>query len=607
MSLATDALAHAKLGLEVLPLYADKTPRTPHGYKDATTDPAKIKAWPKGTTHYGILGRAFIDIDGPDGEETLTRLEAELGKLPVTAEQKTPKGRHLAFDGALPTTVAKLGPGLDTRGPNGYIATGKGYTWTRPASKGLAELPAAWLDRLTGQRNTGSSATAARSKLAELLADPPGEGARNNWLTALCGHLAKAHKHRDAYDAFVFDYGREVGLDDAEIKKTADSIWSTEHAKDDDEHPTISVVSAADFASVDEPGAEPLIGEGDDVVVAQGSECMFYGDGGSGKTTLSIDLACHLAAGEDWLGFEVPRAVCVLMIEREGPRPLLRRKIARKLKFWTGGAIDNRFLLLDEPWAKFTFASEPWRDAIAWVIRDKAIDLLIVGPLTRVGMDEAGTLQQVRDFEGLVEDLRARSGRPLAVLLIHHENRAGTVSGAWEGAGDTLVHVEERSHGSTAVTFQKTRWASNVHGTTMELAWTAGEGYRVKDERDLLGQLKTYLVTNPWKTANEIAEPAAKGGIGANKKTVAKELKEHQGTFASEPGDQHGRSANATLWALRQGQGQPPNPDDPDNVQTGAQKGVRVTGSPRRGTQCPDPDPLSGSAPSTQTGLEDLI
>ena len=39
---------------------------------------------------------------------------------------------------------------------------------------------------------------------------------------------------------------------------------------------------------------------------------MFYGDGGAGKTTLAIDLAFHLAAGEDWLGIPVrgPCACC---------------------------------------------------------------------------------------------------------------------------------------------------------------------------------------------------------------------------------------------------------------------------------------------------------
>jgi hypothetical protein len=68
---------------------------------------------------------------------------------------------------------------------------------------------------------------------------------------------------------------------------------------------------------------------------------------------------------------------------------------------------------------------------LAGIIEEQEIDMLVVGPLTRVGMDAAGTLQEVAAFTDLVSDVRWRSGRRLAVLLIHHENRAGTVSGAW--------------------------------------------------------------------------------------------------------------------------------------------------------------------------------
>ena len=34
------------------------------------------------------------------------------------------------------------------------------------------------------------------------------------------------------------------------------------------------------------------------------------------------------------------------------------------------------------------------------------------------------------------------AGRPVDFVLIHHENKGGKVSGAWEGAGDTLLHVQ---------------------------------------------------------------------------------------------------------------------------------------------------------------------
>lgn len=85
-------------------------------------------------------------------------------------------------------------------------------------------------------------------------------------------------------------------------------------------------------------------------------------------------------------------------------------------------------------------------------------------------MEAAGTLQEVRDFLALVNDVRARAGRRFANVLIHHENRGGKVSGAWEGAGDTLLHVQQQSHGRLRLYVQKARWSSEQHATSLQLA-----------------------------------------------------------------------------------------------------------------------------------------
>jgi len=114
----------------------------------------------------------------------------------------------------------------------------------------------------------------------------------------------------------------------------------------------------------------------------------------------------------------------------------------------------------------------------------------------------------------LVSDVRARSQRRLTVILIHHENKGGKVSGAWEGSGDTLLHVQAAGNGHTIVHVQKARWDSATHGTTLKLAWTAGE-------KAVLGILE--------------GDPDA---------------------FEERTGDDAralGRNPNAHLWGLRQG------------------------------------------------------
>ena len=167
-------------------------------------------------------------------------------------------------------------------------------------------------------------------------------------------------------------------------------------------------------------------------------------------------------------------------------------------------------------------------------------------------MDAAGTLQEVRDFMSHVAALRVACGRRLTVVIVHHENRAGTVSGALEGAVDTLLHVEARGPGHTMLRFQKARWSSSWHGQNLTLSWTEGEGFAVEGERDYIGEMVALLADGHWRTAKEIA--GKDEGIGAGVDTVRAKLKEQPDTFAERNGAEVGRSANATVYGLTSGQ-----------------------------------------------------
>jgi hypothetical protein len=321
----------------------------------------------------------------------------------------------------------------------------------------------------------------------------------------------------------------------------------------------IRIVPVEEFAAVDEPGATALVGSEDAALIPEGSDVMIYGDGGAGKSTLAFDLAFHIAAGEAWLDIPIPRPARVLMVENEGPRPLLRKKLRRKLAAWAGTPVEDRIRVFEAPWHGFTFASEGWRDEISLKVIAWEIDVLIVGPLTRVGMTEAGTLQQVAQFAALIRDLRERCARPLVVILIHHESKSGAVSGAWEGSGDTLLHVQSAGNGHTVVFVQKARWDPERHGTTMKLAWTDGEGFEREDvERDRLAEIVALLRDGRWRTAIEIAEPTEKGGIGAQRQTVKQLLSDHPELFESRTGDDAkalGRDRKATVWMVSGGSG----------------------------------------------------
>ena len=245
--------------------------------------------------------------------------------------------------------------------------------------------------------------------------------------------------------------------------------------------------SVEEFSAVVEPGAEPLaattVGE---VIIPAAGIVLVYGSGGAGKTTLVVDLAFALATGEPWLGLVGPtRPLRVALVENEGPRAEFRRKLGAKLAA-ADGRLDGRIVVLEEPWAELTLAIEDHRRGVALALVENEIDLLVLGPLVSAGeFPTGGTPDEVRHFERHVAELRRLVERPFAILLVHHENRAGQVSGAWERLPDTLVHVTAQGNGRTRLFWQKSRWASGLHGTSTQLVWADGETFLVEDRPEV--------------------------------------------------------------------------------------------------------------------------
>ena len=145
MSTCRDAaLAYAAQGWAVFPLLPNKkTPATPHGLKDATTNPVTIHTLFTNPCNVGIAtghGLVVIDLDvkpGRDGIETWKDLCASHPPLD-TFECLTPSGgRHLYFQTThtIANSASKLGLGIDVRGDGGYVVAppstldGKAYCW----------------------------------------------------------------------------------------------------------------------------------------------------------------------------------------------------------------------------------------------------------------------------------------------------------------------------------------------------------------------------------------------------------------------------------------------------------------------------------------------
>jgi hypothetical protein len=203
------ALALAARGLHVFPTWpGSKKPRTPHGCKDATTDPVVIAGWWKPEPELNVAvatgalsGIFVIDIDNLDAECALHKLEVEHGALPATVEVITARGRHLWFQyphRPVKNTAGKVAAGIDTRSDGGFVIappslhpSGKRYCWSVDSANSFAAAPD-WLINKVAGNGAGVSPTSP-SEWRELVADGVAEGMRDCSITRLSGHLLRRH------------------------------------------------------------------------------------------------------------------------------------------------------------------------------------------------------------------------------------------------------------------------------------------------------------------------------------------------------------------------------------------------------------------------------
>ncbi len=174
-NLPAAALAYAAQGKAVFPLRPrGKTPMTPHGLHDARTDSAMTMAWWKQWPEANIgiptgsdNGFWVLDIDGEEGENSLSHLQSCFGALPQSLECLTGGGRHIYF--ALPEGViiknsaSKIAPSLDVRGDGGYVIappsiheSGRAYQWSVDSLDSPVFAPDWLLKAVVSEQNSGN-------------------------------------------------------------------------------------------------------------------------------------------------------------------------------------------------------------------------------------------------------------------------------------------------------------------------------------------------------------------------------------------------------------------------------------------------------------------
>jgi hypothetical protein len=262
------------------------------------------------------------------------------------------------------------------------------------------------------------------------------------------------------------------------------------------------------------PAAEPLLGSRGELFLGVGSLFLVYGAEGTGKSTLTIDAIAHLAAGSDWLEIPVPRPVRVLVIENEGPPSLFQQKLSEKAETWDGPDWTGNVFVYQSPWGEFTFANGDARTALTDFCDEHAIDVVTANPTLGLGVAASGRPDETQRFVDWLTECGLKTTR--AFWLLHHENKAGQISGDWGRHPDTKVQLQaDGNRPRTKLVWEKTRWATlptDERPKALMLEWIIdAKGYRVVEldtagasDIELEARLEAFLADNPLAATRHV-------------------------------------------------------------------------------------------------------
>lgn len=490
-----------------------KDPATTHGWHEATDDPAQIAEWLRINPNFnwaiatGLSGLFVIDVDplGLDWWAKLLERDPEIKAAVDRAFQvRTPRGGlHVYFRGEGPSTASRIAQGIDTRGGikrDGKIVSG-GYVLL-PGSKTSAgtysELPGGTIEALPAAITAIIPARKKTDTLG-LEKNPDADQPRNiSWaLDLIQNYVASGRVSVEEHGGNDTAFRVAASILDKAISPGAcfDLLW--EHWNpycsppwDDWELEQI-VRNAANYGEDTEGGVKGFQANADAFAKFEGQEfeppppadrsrdkikflhdyadnvqdptwlipnvlpahgvAMIYGESGSYKSFLALDMALCLAHGIPGQWGAPPVKNDVLFLAGEGP-------VATAKKRWPAWMEhhdiqfrnDHRFFIKNR--VPFYTDSDAWEHVKADLAELGAKPaLIVIDTLTRLitGMDEnsAKDASMVTNF---MENL-ARYYECL-VLGIHHtgkdQNKGMRGSSVFYANVDTVISTKLKIGGT---------------------------------------------------------------------------------------------------------------------------------------------------------------
>jgi RecA-family ATPase len=471
-------------GVPVFPCRRDdKTPLTAHGFQNASSDPECILAW--GKRHPGCnwamptgaaSGFVVLDVDlknGKCGDVTLREFEEQHGRLPETPIVLTPcGGMHYWFRAQepVPSSVDKVGIGLDIRGEGGYVmippSAINGHAYAFEASSDPADVPFAPMP---------AALVAAACAQAEPKTREQREQHSDDLLRNIQEGVALHDSLRDLAARYV-----ALGMPFAEVCGLLQGLLRGSKAKRDDrwrerldDIPKL-VNSAIDKFRKEGAPREPLAwpafidlsalasrdAQPPRFIVHNWLPCgyasMFSGHGGVGKSGIALTLAACVTLGRPFFGVEVQQArVTYLSCEdREGALHWRLHHICRYLNVG-----------IDALAGKLHIVDLVGKDAILWA-QDRHTGNTFTPAFAELARRMEATEDQVLMVDGIADTYGGNENSRTEVKA--YVNRLLSLHGDAQDRAALLVgHVNRQTalHAATSEGYSgATAWHNSVRG-----------------------------------------------------------------------------------------------------------------------------------------------
>ncbi|MGA2938854.1 MAG: bifunctional DNA primase/polymerase [Syntrophobacteraceae bacterium] len=468
-----------------------------HGAKSASTVLDLIrrwwKRWPDANIGIATGAKSFdaLDVDLPEGPNTLLDLAKGNDNIPDTIEQITGSGGRQIFfgyaGGGLDNDV-KFAPGLDIRTDGGLVVvppsrhiSGNRYEWeasSRPDEKQLAPMPEWLLNAIkAAKKPSGSNGSGGPLDIEKIFAGLP-EGKRDEYLFKYACRLREKDLDRKEVEALILNLAKSCKppFPQEDALKKVESAWKYQPGKagTTSEQPekscfseiALESISATRFIST-EP--EPIRWRLNESLPA-GVFGMIVGDGGSGKGFVLLQMGISVATGLAFLDgrYQVGECGKVVLVFAEDDNPILHHRLDGTIRSFGEDAENEEFLSrlksnlyvislcgqdsrLVQNVGGHLLPTKAYDDFLTLLKSVEDLKLVGLDPLSRFYVGEENSTSDATYFCSLLEHLAQETGA--TVLASQHTNKASGI-----GQKSLTQHAIRGSSGFT----NAARWQLNL-------------------------------------------------------------------------------------------------------------------------------------------------